>query len=149
MPKTLLEVFGGKENEMGYYKQIEVELTDDDGHAERLKINRNNRRRGKVYENRAAQIVGGRRNLDKSRPHTDVENACSVYEIKATQQSTPKWQEGATRQLELAAAESEKAAGGVIKVYTKGAKARFFLIKEIFEGEGNMYHEGNEQSEPA
>jgi len=142
---------------MGYYKQLEVELTDDSGHAEwrspidldRHKINRNNRRRGKVYENRAAQIVGGRRNLDKSRPHTDVENAFSVYEIKSTQQSTPKWLEGATRQLELAAAESEKAAGGVIKVYTKGAKARFFLIKEIFEGEGNMYHEGNEQSEPA
>jgi len=131
---------------MGYYKQKEIETIDDDGLAKEAikKRNRNNRARGKVYENRAAEIVGGRRNLDKSRPHTDVENAFSVYEIKSTQSTPPKWLEGATTQLKLAAAESDKTAGGVIKVYTKGSKARFFLIKEIHEGEGNMYHENNE-----
>jgi hypothetical protein len=54
--------------------------------------------------------------------------------------------EGATAQLKLAAAESDKSAGGVIKVYTKGSKARFFLIKEVFEGKGSMFYEseGNE-----
>jgi len=141
---------------MGYYKQKEIEAMDDDGLAKEAikKRNRNNRARGKVYENRAAEIVGGKRNLDKSRPHTDVENAFSVYEIKSTQSKTPTWLEKATGQLKLAATESDKSAGGVIKIYTKGSKARFFLIKEIyegkgsmfFEGEGNNFYENNEQS---
>ena len=34
-------------------------------------------------------------------------------------------------QCELAALESNKQIGGVVKVYTKGAKARAFLITEI------------------
>ena len=129
---------------MGYHKQKEIEAMDDDGLAKEAikKRNRNNRARGKVYENRAAEIVGGKRNLDKSRPHTDVENAFSVYEIKSTQSKTPTWLEKATGQLQLAATESNKTAGGVIKVYTKGSKARFFLIKEIYEGNGSMFFEG-------
>ena len=60
MSKTLLEVFSGDSTK---------------------KRNNNNRRRGKEYERRAAAIVGGRRNLDKARPHTDVETEDAVYEI--------------------------------------------------------------------
>ena len=92
MSLTLLEVFSGK--------------------SERKRTNKNNRLRGKAWERRIAETVGGKRNLDKSRPHTDVENAFSVYEIKSTQSTTPKWLEGATTQLKLAAAESDKTAGG-------------------------------------
>ncbi len=120
MSKTLLEVFSGDSTK---------------------KRNNNNRRRGKEYERRAAAIVGGRRNLDKARPHTDVETEDAVYEIKSTQQSVPNWLAGAYDQLELAAEESGKIAGGVIKVWTSGARARFFLIKEITD-------EGNQQTEP-
>ena len=93
--------------------------------------NANNRTRGKKYERRVAASVGGKRNLDKSRPHTDVETKHDVYEVKSTQASVPVWLVKALRQLELASAESNKRQGGVIKVYTKGAKARAFLIQEI------------------
>ena len=94
-------------------------------------IGRNNKNRGKVYERRVAASVGGKRNLDKSRPHTDVETKHDVYEVKSTQASVPVWLVKALSQLELASAESNKRQGGVIKVYTKGAKARAFLIQEI------------------
>ncbi len=93
--------------------------------------NANNRTRGKKYERRVAASVGGKRNLDKSRPHTDVETKHDVYEVKSTQASVPVWLVKALSQLELASAESNKRQGGVIKVYTKGAKARAFLIQEI------------------
>ena len=96
------------------------------------RTNRNNRIRGKFWERRAAQVLGGRRNLDKSRPHTDVETAFSVYEIKSTKAPTPVWLDKATSQLNLASAESEKTAGGVVKVWTNnGGNARAFLITEI------------------
>ena len=95
------------------------------------KTNRNNRRRGKSYEKRVAASVGGIRNMDKSRPHTDVENSTHVYEVKSTQSTTPVWLKKALGQLEQAATESEKLQGGVVKVYTKGSKARAFLIQEI------------------
>ena len=93
--------------------------------------NANNRTRGKKYERRVAASVGGKRNLDKSRPHTDVETKHVVYEVKSTQSATPQWLLKAMDQCNLAALESNKKMGGVIKVYTKGAKARAFLIKEI------------------
>ena len=93
--------------------------------------NANNRSRGKKYERRVAASVGGKRNLDKSRPHTDVETNDAVYEVKSTQTATPSWLLRAMSQLELASKESNKKQGGVVKVYTKGAKARAFLIKEI------------------
>ena len=94
--------------------------------------NTNNRRRGKVYEKRVAIAVGGRRNLDKSRPHTDVETEDTVYEIKSTQASVPNWMEKAFIQLELASKESNKAKGGVVRVHTgKGVGARAFLITEL------------------
>ena len=92
--------------------------------------NTNNRRRGKVYENRVAIAVGGKRNLDKSRPHTDVETETEVFEIKSTQASVPVWLASALNQLEKASAESRKKQGGVVKVYTKN-KARAFLITEV------------------
>ena len=95
------------------------------------KRNRGNRNRGKVYERRVAASVGGKRNLDKSRPHTDVETRHAVYEVKSTQSAVPQWLLKAMNQCELAALESNKKMGGVIKVYTKGAKARAFLITEI------------------
>jgi hypothetical protein len=95
------------------------------------KTNRNNRLRGKSYEKRVAASVGGVRNMDKSRPHTDVENATHVYEVKSTQSTTPVWLKKALGQLEQAATESDKLQGGVVKVYTKGSKARAFLIQEI------------------
>ncbi len=95
------------------------------------KRNANNRNRGKSYERRVAASVGGVRNLDKSRPHTDVENATHVYEVKSTQTSVPVWLKKALGQLEQAATESEKLQGGVVKVYTKGSRARAFLIQEI------------------
>jgi len=97
----------------------------------RKRINRNNRARGKVYENRSAELVNGWRNLDKSRPHTDVENNTHVYEIKSSQATVPQWISKASAQGEKASKESGKKFGGVIKVYTRGAKARFFLIQEI------------------
>ena len=94
--------------------------------------NSNNRRRGKVYENRVAIAVGGKRNLDKSRPHTDVETVSHVYEIKSTQASVPNWMEKAFIQLELASKESNKAQGGGVRVHTgKGVGARAFLITEL------------------
>ena len=93
--------------------------------------NANNRSRGKKYERRVAASVGGKRNLDKSRPHTDVETKHVVYEVKSTQSATPQWLLKAMDQCNLAALESNKKMGGVIKVYTKGATARAFLIKEI------------------
>ena len=94
------------------------------------KRNRGNRNRGKVYEKRVAAAVGGVRNLDKARPHTDVETTTSVYEVKSTQASIPMWLRKATVQLALASGESNKKPGGVVRVYTKGT-ARAFLITEI------------------
>ena len=95
------------------------------------KRNNNNRVRGKTYERRVAASLGGVRNLDKGRPHTDVETRDAVYEVKSTQSSVPVWLKKALGQLVLASKESNKREGGVIKVYTKGAKARAFLIQEI------------------
>ena len=95
------------------------------------KRNNNNRIRGKTYERRVAMALGGVRNLDKSRPHTDVETMDAVYEVKSTQSAVPVWLKKALGQLVLASKESNKREGGVIKVYTKGAKARAFLIQEI------------------
>tara|TARA_R100000655_G_scaffold8431_4_gene22044 strand:- start:4437 stop:4772 length:336 start_codon:yes stop_codon:yes gene_type:complete len=96
------------------------------------RTNRNNRLRGKRWERRIAEVLGGHRNLDKSRPHTDVENASHVYEIKSTKAPTPAWLDKATGQLKLASDESNKMPGGVVKVWTNnGGKARAFLIKEI------------------
>jgi hypothetical protein len=92
--------------------------------------NANNRTRGKVYERRVAEALRGKRNLDKSRPHTDVETTHEVFEVKSTQTDVPSWLQKALNQLKLASAESNKRQGGVIKVYTKN-KARAFLIKEI------------------
>ena len=129
---------------MGYHKNKEIDK-ESEFVPQRKKINRNNRRRGKAYERRAAAIVGGKRNLDKSRPHTDVETVDTVYEIKSTQQSVPNWLEGACKQLELAAEESGKIAGGVIKVWTSGAKSRFFLITEITDTQKGLC-DGNERS---
>mgnify|MGYP003127215336 CR=1 FL=1 len=94
------------------------------------KRNANNRTRGKVYERRVAESLRGKRNLDKSRPHTDVETRHEVFEVKSTQADVPSWLQKALAQLELASAESNKKKGGVVKVYTKN-KARAFLIKEI------------------
>ena len=91
---------------------------------------RNNKRRGKTYERRVARALGGVRNIDSARPHTDVETDDAVYEIKSTQSSTPAWLDKATSQLSKASIESKKGMGGVVKVYTKG-KARAFLIQEI------------------
>ena len=92
---------------------------------------RNNKNRGKVYERRVAAALGGIRNISNSQPHTDVETDDAVYEVKSTQTATPSWLLRAMSQLELASEESNKKQGGVVKVYTKGAKARAFLIKEI------------------
>ena len=94
------------------------------------KRNRGNRNRGKAYERRVAAAVGGVRNLDKARPHTDVETTTSVYEVKSTQAGIPAWLRRATAQLALASEESNKEQGGVVRVYTKGT-ARAFLITEI------------------
>jgi hypothetical protein len=93
--------------------------------------NANNRRRGKEYERRIARVVGGVRNLDKSRPHTDVETDTTVYEIKSTQSSVPLWIDNAMKQCVLASEESNKKIGGIIKVFTGKSKARAFLIQEI------------------
>ena len=98
------------------------------------KTNRNNRRRGKEYEKRSAALVDGVRNLDKSRPHTDVENDTHVFEIKSSQAKVPTRLNHAMEQVVLASEESNKKSGGVIWVYTKGARARFFLIQEITDG---------------
>jgi len=94
-------------------------------------IGRNNKQRGKVYERRVATTLGGKRNISNDQPHTDVETDDSVYEVKSTQTATPSWLLRAMSQLELASEESNKKQGGVVKVYTKGAKARAFLIQEI------------------
>ena len=95
--------------------------------------NRGNRNRGKKYERLAAELVGGVRNLDKSRPHTDVETDKEVYEIKSTQANTPTWLVRAMNQLSLASKESNKIPGGVIRIHTggQGGKLRVFLIKEV------------------
>ena len=98
--------------------------------------NKGNRTRGKKYERLAAEMVGGVRNLDKSRPHTDVETEHEVFEIKSTQASTPSWLRKAMEQLSLASKESNKKPGGVIRVHTggQGGKVRGFLIQEIANG---------------
>ncbi len=97
-----------------------------------VRRNRNNRARGKHYENRVGDALGGWRNLDKSRPHTDVETDDTVYEIKSTQASVPRWMDNAFKQLELASKESKKRRGGVVRVHTgQGKGARAFLIQEI------------------
>ena len=94
--------------------------------------NKNNRARGKHYENRVGDAFGGWRNLDKSRPHTDVETDTEVYEVKSTQASVPTWMRKAFEQLELASKESKKIEGGVVRVHTgQGSGARAFLIREI------------------
>ena len=94
--------------------------------------NNNNRRRGKQYERQAALLVGGQRNLDKGRPHTD-----HVYEIKSTTSTVPSWIDSALRQCELAALESNKSVGGIIKVYTggMGRKARYIRIQDLKESD--------------
>ena len=92
--------------------------------------NRNNRARGKHYENRVADALGGWRNLDKSRPHTDVETDSEVYEVKSTQASVPQWIASAMEQCRLASEESNKAMGGVVKVFTRGT-AKAYLIQEL------------------
>ena len=94
-------------------------------------IGRNNKQRGKVYERRVASTLGGKRNISNDQPHTDVETDDSVYEVKSTQTTTPTWLVKAFGQLGLAAKESKKKPGGVVKVYTKGQKARAFLITEL------------------
>ena len=99
---------------------------------DRKAVNKGNRRRGKTYERRVAAALGGKRNLDKSRPLTDVETEDTVYEVKTTQSSMPQWLVKAFNQLELASKESKKAKGGVVRVHTKeGRKARAFIINEI------------------
>ena len=99
---------------------------------DQTRTNKNNRLRGKAWERRIAQVVGGKRNLDKSRPHTDVENATHVFEIKSTTQAIPSWLSRAWNQGVLAAEESEKELGGVVKIWTNnGGNARAFLITEI------------------
>ena len=94
--------------------------------------NKNNRVRGKKYENRVAEALGGWRNLDKSRPHTDVETDDYVFEIKSTQASVPTWMVKAFDQLELSSKESKKGKGGVVRVHTnyKG-RARAFILQEM------------------
>ena len=92
--------------------------------------NANNRNRGKIYERRIALALGGVRNLDKSRPHTDVETEDAVYEVKSTQASVPRWIAKAMEQCRLASEESNKAMGGVVKVFTKGT-AKAYLIQEL------------------
>ncbi len=100
--------------------------------VDRHRTNRNNRLRGKRWENRVASALGGWRNLDKSRPHTDVETFTEVYEIKSTTSQVPQWLSSAWSQLELAAEESSKERGGVVKVWTNnGGRARAFLIQEL------------------
>ena len=95
------------------------------------KRGRNNKKRGKAWERRIASALGGVRNIDNAKPHTDVETDTAVYEVKSTQTQTPEWLQRAWSQVELASAESGKEIGGVVKIYTKGAKARAFVIKEI------------------
>ena len=95
------------------------------------KRNRGNRNRGKEYERRVAAALGGVRNLDKGRPHTDVETTDSVYEVKSSQAPVPQWLKKAEAQLESASKESKKHMGGVVKVSTKRAKERAFLITEV------------------
>ena len=95
------------------------------------KIGRNNKQRGKVWERKVATSFGGMRNVNNSQPHTDVETSDAVYEVKSTQTTTPTWLVKAFGQLGLAAKESKKKPGGVVKVYTKGQKARAFLITEL------------------
>tara|TARA_R100001086_G_scaffold37043_1_gene16585 strand:- start:126 stop:455 length:330 start_codon:yes stop_codon:yes gene_type:complete len=92
--------------------------------------NANNRNRGKIYERRIALALGGVRNLDKSRPHTDVETEDAVYEVKSTQASVPRWIAKAMEQCRLASEESNKAMGGVVKVFTRGT-AKAYLIQEL------------------
>ena len=95
------------------------------------KIGRNNKQRGKVWERKVATSLGGIRNINNDQPHTDVETSDAVYEVKSTQTKPPAWLLKALGQLELASEETGKRQGGVVKVYTKGQKARAFLIKEI------------------
>ncbi len=95
------------------------------------KIGRNNKQRGKKYERRVAAALEGIRNINNMQQHTDVETDEFVYEVKSTQSKVPVWLDNAKKQLELASKETNKKEGGVIKVYTKGAKARAFLIYEI------------------
>ena len=94
-------------------------------------IGRNNKQRGKIYERRVAAALEGIRNINNMQQHTDVETDEFVYEVKSTQSKVPVWLDNAKKQLELASKETNKKEGGVIKVYTKGAKARAFLIYEI------------------
>ena len=95
------------------------------------KIGRNYNQRGKKYERRVAAALEGIRNINNMQQHTDVETDEFVYEVKSTQSKVPVWLDNAKKQLELASKETNKKEGGVIKVYTKGAKARAFLIYEI------------------
>tara|TARA_B100000686_G_C16739615_1_gene945799 strand:- start:783 stop:1124 length:342 start_codon:yes stop_codon:yes gene_type:complete len=111
----------------------------------RKKTNKNNRLRGKYWEKRIAGLLGGARNLDKSRPHTDIETDSTVWEIKSTTANVPAWIAGAAHQLEQAAEESNKQPGGIIKVWTNnGGNARAFLITELdlkeLEDERSEHH---------
>ena len=101
------------------------------GETQRKRTNKNNRLRGIAWERRIAEAVGGKRNLDKSRPHTDVETDTEVFEIKSTTAKLPTWIESAWRQGELAAAESDKKMCGIIKVWTGQRPAKAFLIQEV------------------
>ena len=101
------------------------------GETQRKRTNKNNRLRGKAWERLIAEADGGKRNLDKSRPHTDVETDTEVFEIKSTTAKLPTWIESAWRQGELAAAESDKKMGGIIKVWTGQRPAKAFLIQEV------------------
>ena len=102
--------------------------------SDTTKRNKNNRERGKKYERSSAELVDGVRNLDKSKPHTDVYNDTHLFEIKSSQTKVPTRLNHALEQIELASKESNKEVGGVIWVYTKGAKARYILMKEITDG---------------
>ena len=61
----------------------------------------------------------------------DVETDTEVFEIKSTTSRLPTWIESAWHQGELAATESDKKMGGIIKVWTGQRPARAFLIQEV------------------
>ena len=110
----------------------------DPGVEKRTKTNKNNRLRGKFWERRVAGVLGATRNLDKSRPHTDIESETTVWEVKSTTSSLPAWIASAAIQLERASVESSKAPGGIVKVWTnRGGNARAFLITELDLKEGD------------
>jgi len=102
-------------------------------HVNASKRGRNNKSRGKTWERKIAEVMGGKRNISDSTPHTDVETDTEVFEVKSRQSKMPALFDGAFKQLALASEESNKEQGGVVVVYTggPGGKARAVLIKEI------------------